>query len=434
MLAAASPVDGAVVFRVAVAGVLLAAGWGAHRALATYSRTSPSRALRDRGRRSLEPVRRGAAGPGSVGAAGGYAALLWWLPPVRRGPRGTGPRGSPWSPPPGSARSRPRVGRCWCWSRWPARWCTGPGRRRWSCSSPSRPSCRGCSPGAPGPRPPPVMPRGVDAFAARAERVGGVWASLLATGGISEPVPGTGSLTSWTGQLLVVAVLVALVVGGRRVVPAALELRGRRRLGFVLGGGSPPRRHGRADRTVTTYPAATAARLPEVAAPVRRAGRRRAGVAVEWVVTALCRGRRPRPARRWHDRAGPAPADAGRDVADVGGGRTGDLPGVSWSRLWGPDAAEGTGMASPGPGRRTGVQGAPGGRRTTPRWPVHRWSSRHPGRRRGRMASDDSGPRDRRGARSPAQGRTPTGWPRWDSGGSSSTATIPRPPLSTWPG
>ena len=43
---------------------------------------------------------------------------------------------------------------------------------------------------------------GVDAFAARAERAGGVWPTLLGTGGVWSPFQVPGSLTSWPGHLL----------------------------------------------------------------------------------------------------------------------------------------------------------------------------------------------------------------------------------------
>ena len=85
---------------------------------------------------------------------------------------------------------------------------------------------------------------GVDAFAARAERAGGVWATLLGTGGLWSPFQVPGSLTSWPGHLLTAVVLVVLVAGGLRVarrepalaLAAAVGLRPGRRSPTCPGG------------------------------------------------------------------------------------------------------------------------------------------------------------------------------------------------------
>ena len=79
-------------------------------------------------------------------------------------------------------------------------------------------------------------PDGVAAFAARAERAGGVWPTLLGTGGMWSPFEVPASLGGVLGHVLTVVVAVALLAGARRVVRQAPALGVAAAAGFVLAG------------------------------------------------------------------------------------------------------------------------------------------------------------------------------------------------------
>ncbi|MEO6512181.1 MAG: hypothetical protein ABIO16_14380, partial [Nocardioides sp.] len=79
-------------------------------------------------------------------------------------------------------------------------------------------------------------PAGVAVFAARAERAGGVWPTLLGTGGMWSPFQAPGSLGGILGHLLTAAVVVALVVGGRAVLRREPTLVLAAAVGLLLAG------------------------------------------------------------------------------------------------------------------------------------------------------------------------------------------------------
>ena len=76
----------------------------------------------------------------------------------------------------------------------------------------------------------------MEAFAARAERAGGVWPTLLGTGGLWSPFQVPGSLTTWFGHVLTVAVVVTLVAGGPRVARREPALAAAAVAGILLAG------------------------------------------------------------------------------------------------------------------------------------------------------------------------------------------------------
>jgi hypothetical protein len=77
---------------------------------------------------------------------------------------------------------------------------------------------------------------GVDGFAARAERAGGVWPTVVGTGGLWSPFQVPGSLGSWPGHTLTVVALVALAAGGLRVARREPTLAVAAVVGFLLAG------------------------------------------------------------------------------------------------------------------------------------------------------------------------------------------------------
>ncbi len=229
--------DGAVVFRVAVAGVLLLAGWGAHRLLATV----------------LPDVSTGARCVAAVAAVwnpyvverlalgqwallAGYAALWWLLPAVRRvlaGERSAWFAVVTWAwlgsltPTGGAALVLvTAAGLLVARSRRAALvlLVTLAAQVPWVLA------------GVLGTAPATSDATGVDAFAARAERAGGVWATLLGTGGVWSPFQVPGSLTSWPGHLLTVLVLVVLAAGGLQVARREPALALAAAVGIVLAG------------------------------------------------------------------------------------------------------------------------------------------------------------------------------------------------------
>ena len=242
LAAATTLVDGAVVFRVAVAGVLLAAGWGAHRMLGgllTDASTSSRCVVAVAAVWNPYVIERLALGQWALLAA--YAALWWLLPAVRRALAGE--RSAWWAvvvltwlgslTPTGGAvlvlvalagglvavarRSRGREAACLLALTLAAQlpWVLAGVLGTASAAS---------------------DPTGVEVFAARAERAGGVWPTLVATGGVWSPFQVPGSLESWTGHALTVAVVVVLVVGGRLVAQREPALAVAAAAGFVLAG------------------------------------------------------------------------------------------------------------------------------------------------------------------------------------------------------
>jgi hypothetical protein len=214
LAAATSVVDGAVVFRIAVAGVLLLAGLGSHRLLGSLLPDAPTSA------RCLAAlvavwnpfvVERLALGQWALLAA--YAALFWWLPALRH-------------------RAWPAL-LAWTWlgSLTPsgglalvllaaAVGLVALFRRtsRRAAGVALAIACLGQLPwvlaGVLGATAATSDPAGVAAFASRAERPGGIWATLLGTGGVWSPFEVPGTLTSWPGHLLTVLALAALAAGG----------------------------------------------------------------------------------------------------------------------------------------------------------------------------------------------------------------------------
>jgi hypothetical protein len=236
LAAATSLVDGAVVFRVAVAGVLLLAGFGAHRLLdAALPDVPPAARTAARCVAAVAAVwnpyvvERLALGQWALLA--GYAALFWVLPAVRR-------------------RAWPAV-LAWTWlgSLTPtggaalvlvalvavvvtkergtaARWLLVSvlGQLPWLVAA-----LLGTAPAT-------SDPGGVAAFAARAERAGGVWPTLLGTGGLWSPFEVPHSLTGVLGHVLTVGVVLALLVGGRTIARREPALAVAAALGLLLAG------------------------------------------------------------------------------------------------------------------------------------------------------------------------------------------------------
>jgi hypothetical protein len=236
LAAATSVLDGAVIFRFAVAGVLLLAGAGAHRLLADLLPDVP-------------PVARCVAAVAAVwnpyvverlalgqwALLAGYAALFWVLPAVRRR---AWPAVIAWTwlgsltPTGGAAlvlvavaavavalaRGRDRAAAGW-----------------WLLVSVLA-QVPWLAAGLAGSAVTTSDPAGVAAFAARAERAGSVWPTLLGTGGLWSPFEVPASLGGVLGHVLTVAVAVALLVGARRVVRQAPVLGIAAAAGFVLAG------------------------------------------------------------------------------------------------------------------------------------------------------------------------------------------------------
>jgi hypothetical protein len=238
---ATSLVDGAVVFRIAVAGVLLLAGAGAHRLLPDLP---PAVRCVAAVAAVWNPyvVERLALGQWALLA--GYAALWWLLPAVRRALNGE-PRAWPavvgwlWlgSLTPSGGAALVLVALCVTVCSLISR--SSAGSRRAALLLPVV-ALAGQLPwvlaGLLGPGAGPSDPAGVDAFAARAERAGGVWPTLLGTGGTWSPFVVPHSLTGWTGWALTLVVLVVLVVGGRSVARRWPGLVVAAAIGFLLAG------------------------------------------------------------------------------------------------------------------------------------------------------------------------------------------------------
>ena len=232
-----SVVDGAVVFRVAVVGVLLLAGWGAHRLLATVlpdASTSARCVTAVAAVWNPYVVERLALGQWALLA--GYAALWWLLPAVRRVLAGDR---TSWSA---------VVAAAWLGSLTP----TGGAALALVAAAGllvSRSRRAGLVllvtlaaqlpwvlAGLLGATPATSDASGVEIFAARAERAGGVWPTLVGTGGIWSPFQVPGSLTSWPGHVLTVMVLVVLVAGGARVARREPALAVAAAVGLLLAG------------------------------------------------------------------------------------------------------------------------------------------------------------------------------------------------------
>jgi hypothetical protein len=229
--------DGAVVFRVAVAGVLLLAGWGAHRLLANLLPEVSTAARCVTAVAALwNPyvVERLALGQWALLA--GYAALWWLLPAVRRvlaGERRAWFAVVAWAwvgsiTPTGGAVLVlvTTAGLLVARSRRSALvlLVTVAAQVPWVLA------------GVLGTPPATSDAAGVDVFAARAERAGGVWVTLLGTGGVWSPFQVPGSLTAWPGHLLTVLVLVVLAAGGLLVARREPALALAAAVGFVFAG------------------------------------------------------------------------------------------------------------------------------------------------------------------------------------------------------
>ncbi len=234
--AATSVVDGAVVFRVAVAGVLLLAGLGAHRLLADLLPDVPAAARCVAAVAAVwNPyvVERLALGQWALLA--GYAALFWVLPALRR-------------------RARPAVV-AWTWlgSLTPTGGATlvlvaavalavslARGRDRalaaWWLLIAVLAQLPWLAAGVLGTSVTTSDPGGVAAFAARAERAGGVWPTLLGTGGLWSPFEVPGSLGGVLGHVLTLVVVVALLAGGRTVLRREPALVVAAAVGLLLAG------------------------------------------------------------------------------------------------------------------------------------------------------------------------------------------------------
>ncbi len=242
LAAATSVVDGAVVFRVAVAGVLLAAGWGAHRLLAVVvQEVSPAARCLVGVAAVWNPyvVERLALGQWALLAT--YAAMWWLLPVVRRVLAGE--RRAWWASvclilvasltPTGGALvlmvvvatlvvvvvHRDSIARAV--------------RLLLVAVAAQLPWVLA---GVLGAASATSDPLGVEVFAARAERPGGVWPSLLTTGGVWSPFQVPASLTSWGGHALTVLVVVVLLAGGARMARREQALALAAVVGFVLAG------------------------------------------------------------------------------------------------------------------------------------------------------------------------------------------------------
>ena len=236
LAAATSALDGAVVFRIAVAGVLLLAGAGAHRMLAELLPDVP-------------PVARCVAAVAAVwnpyvverlalgqwALLAGYAALFWVLPAVRRR---AWPAVVAWSwlgsltPTGGAALVLVAVaGGAVALARGRDRATAG-----WWLLVSVLAQVPWLAAGLLGTAATTSDPDGVAAFAARAERAGGVWPTLLGTGGLWSPFEVPASLGGVLGHVLTVVVAVVLLAGGRRVVRQAPALGVAAAAGFVLAG------------------------------------------------------------------------------------------------------------------------------------------------------------------------------------------------------
>ncbi len=234
LAAATSVVDGAVVFRLAVAGVLLLAGAGAHRLLADLLPDVPPAARCVAAVAAIwNPyvVERLALGHWALLAA--YAALFWVLTAVRRR---AWPAVVAWTclgslTPTGgaalvlvaavgvaTARGRDRAAAGW-----------------WLLMSVLA-QVPWLAAGLLGTAATTSDPDGVAAFAARAERAGGVWPTLLGTGGLWSAFEVPGSLGGFLGHVLTVVVVVVLLTAGRRVVRQAPGLGVAAAVGLLLAG------------------------------------------------------------------------------------------------------------------------------------------------------------------------------------------------------
>ena len=239
---ATSGLDGAVVFRVAVAGVLLLAGLGAHRLLADLLPDVPLAARCVAAVAAVwNPyvVERLALGQWALLA--GYAALFWLVPAARRAREGDG---RAWAA---------VVGWSWFGSLTPTGGAAlvlvaasllvvalARSRHRAATAIGLLVALAAQLPwlvaGALGTAAATSDPEGVSVFAARAERGGGAWPTLLGTGGVWSPFEVPGSLEGVSGHLLTVVVLVALVVGGRAVVRHDAGLGVAAAVGLLLAG------------------------------------------------------------------------------------------------------------------------------------------------------------------------------------------------------
>ncbi len=231
LAAATSLVDGAVVFRIAVAGVLLLAGAGAHRLLADLLPDVPVAARVVAAVAAVwNPyvVERLALGQWALLA--GYAALFWVLVAARRR---AWPAVVAWTwlgslTPTGGAAlvlvalAGLLVGR----DRRAAVWLALSvlGQVPWLAASLLGTAAATSD------------PAGVAVFAARAERAGGVWPTLLGTGGVWSPFQVPGSLGGLLGHVLTLVVVVALLAGGRTVLRRAPALVVAAAVGLLLAG------------------------------------------------------------------------------------------------------------------------------------------------------------------------------------------------------
>lgn len=236
LAAATSALDGAVVFRIAVAGVLLLAGAGAHRMLAELLPDVPPVArcvVAVAAVWNPYVVERLALGQWALLA--GYAALFWVLPAVRRR---AWPAVVAWSwlgsltPTGGAALVLVAVaGGAVALARGRERATAG-----WWLLVSVLAQLPWLAAGLLGTAATTSDPDGVAAFAARAERAGGVWPTLLGTGGLWSPFEVPASLGGVLGHVLTVVVAVVLLAGGRRVVRQAPALGVAAVVGFVLAG------------------------------------------------------------------------------------------------------------------------------------------------------------------------------------------------------
>jgi hypothetical protein len=231
LAAATSVVDGAVVFRLALVGVLLLAGAGAHRLLTGLLPEVPVAARVVAAVVAVwNPyvVERLALGQWAL--LTGYAVLFWVLVAVRRR---AWPAVLSWTwlgslTPTGGAAlvlvalaglvvSRDRRSAAWLAL-------SVLGQLPWLAASVLGASATTSD------------PAGVAVFAARAERAGGVWPTLLGTGGVWSPFQVPGSLGGVLGHVLTLAVVVALVVGGRSVLRREPDLVLAAVVGLLIAG------------------------------------------------------------------------------------------------------------------------------------------------------------------------------------------------------
>jgi hypothetical protein len=242
LAALTSVVDGAVVFRMAVAGVLLAAGAGAHRLVAGLW---PDGSAAVRCLVAVVAVwnpfvvERLALGQWALLAT--YAALWWLLPAVRRvvaGDRRAWPvvvcAGWLGSLTPTGGAAIVLVAGAGVVTALVLR--RSPRRELLVLAVVMAAQLPWVLAGILGTTPAISDAAGVEAFAARAERSGGVWVTLLGTGGVWSPFQVPGSLASWPGHLLTAAVVVALVAGGPRLLRREPALALAAAIGFLLAG------------------------------------------------------------------------------------------------------------------------------------------------------------------------------------------------------